>query len=224
MVGFVPASAAADAPAAADVVPADAGMGRAESAGSAVSGCWPVSQSLSPELIVCRLPRPWLPRPVSPGDPDEPTVRPFALPIVSAGSGTLLVDSASTASSSTVCSTTGSLIAVPLALASPATGSSTTGSSTKGSSTADAVSAAAAVATLSDVTVSSASSEVAVSPEEPEEEESPLLAPSTGRDAPERELPALFRDDDITPLSTIVSVVSPTGSTFRLGGAMMSGG
>lgn len=68
--------------------------------------------------------------------------------------------------------------------------------------------------------VSSESTEVAVSPAE---EESPL-APLDRRDAPERELPVLVRDDDMMPLSTIVSVASPSGSAFRLGGAMMSGG
>jgi hypothetical protein len=68
--------------------------------------------------------------------------------------------------------------------------------------------------------VSSESTEVAVSPAE---EEFPL-APPDRRDAPERELPVLVRDDDMMPLSTIVSVASPSGSVFRLGGAMMSGG
>jgi hypothetical protein len=60
---------------------------------------------------------------------------------------------------------------------------------------------------------------VAASPEE----ESPLVPP-TRFDAPERELPVLARDDDMMPLSTMVSVASPSGSAFRLGGAMMSGG
>jgi hypothetical protein len=56
----------------------------------------------------------------------------------------------------------------------------------------------------------------------PEEEESPL-AP-TRRDAPEREFPVLARDGDMMPLSTNVSAASPSGSAFRLAGAMMSGG
>jgi hypothetical protein len=68
--------------------------------------------------------------------------------------------------------------------------------------------------------VFSESTEAAVSPAE---EESPL-APPDRRDAPERELPVLARDDDMMPLSTIVSVASPSGSAFRLGGAMMRGG
>jgi hypothetical protein len=57
----------------------------------------------------------------------------------------------------------------------------------------------------------------------PEAEESPL-APLARRDAPERDLPVPVRDGDMIPLSTIVSVASPSGSAFRLGGAMMSGG
>jgi hypothetical protein len=64
------------------------------------------------------------------------------------------------------------------------------------------------------------SSAVAASPEE---EDSPLVPP-TRFDAPERELPVLARDDDMMPLLTMVSVASPSGSAFRLGGAMMSGG
>jgi hypothetical protein len=56
----------------------------------------------------------------------------------------------------------------------------------------------------------------------PEEEESPL-AP-TRCDAPEREFPVLARDGDMMPLSTNVSAASPSGSAFRLAGAMMSGG
>lgn len=56
----------------------------------------------------------------------------------------------------------------------------------------------------------------------PEEEESPL-APAR-RDAPEREFPVLARDGDMMPLSTNVSAASPSGSAFRLAGAMMSGG
>jgi hypothetical protein len=224
-VGAVPVDAGADGlngarPLLTAVVPLSAVVTEAaevvtaESADSAVSVCWPVSQSLSPELIVCRLPCRWLPRPFPPEDSDEPAVRPFALPIVSAGSGTLLVDSASPASSSAVSLTTGSSTAVSPTKGSPATESSI----------ADALSAVVTVATSSAVTVSSASSEVAVSPEVPEEEEFPLLAPPTRRDAAERELPALFREDDMMSLSTIVSAVSPSGSTFRLGGAMMSGG
>jgi hypothetical protein len=57
----------------------------------------------------------------------------------------------------------------------------------------------------------------------PVEEESPLVPP-TRFDAPERDDPVLVRDDDMMPLSTMVSVASPSGSAFRLGGAMMSGG
>jgi hypothetical protein len=56
----------------------------------------------------------------------------------------------------------------------------------------------------------------------PVEEESPL-AP-TRCDAPEREFPVLARDGDMMPLSTNVSAASPSGSAFRLAGAMMSGG
>jgi hypothetical protein len=159
----------------------------AESASGAVSVCWLVSQLLSPELIVCRLPCRSLPRPLAPADPDESADRPFALPIVSAGSGTSVLDPASVVSSSAVF--------------------------------ADA-SSPEVVATSPEVAVSPESSEVVVSPEA---EESPLALPDR-RDAPERELPVLVRDDDIMPLSTIVSEASPSGSTFRLGGAMMSGG
>jgi hypothetical protein len=90
------------------------------------------------------------------------------LPIVSAGSGTVVLDPASAVSSS-------------------------------------AVAAGVAVAAS------------------PEEEDSPLVPP-TRFDAPERELPVLARDDDMMPLLTMVSVASPSGSAFRLGGAMMSGG
>jgi hypothetical protein len=75
-------------------------------------------------------------------------------------------------------------------------------------------------AASAEVPVSAESSEVSVSPEE---EELPL-APLDGRDAAERELPVLVRDDDMVPLSTTVSVASPSGSAFRLGGAMISGG
>jgi hypothetical protein len=57
----------------------------------------------------------------------------------------------------------------------------------------------------------------------PEAEESPL-APPARCDAPECDLPVPVRDGDMIPLSTIVSVASPSGSAFRLGGAMMSGG
>jgi hypothetical protein len=87
----------------------------------------------------------------------------------------------------------------------------------------------------SSVAVSAASSDVVASPEaavaaeppevsvSPAEEEFPL-APPARRGAPERELPVLVRDDDMMPLSTTVSVASPSGSAFRLGGVMMSGG
>ena len=159
----------------------------AESASGAASVCWLVSQLLSPELIFCRLPCRSLPRPLAPEDPDESADRPFALPIVSAGSGTSVLDPASVVPSSAV--------------------------------SADASSTEVA-ATSPEVAVSTESSEGAVSPEA---EESPL-APPDRRDAPERELPVLVRDDDMMPLSTIVSEASPSGSTFRLGGAMMSGG
>jgi hypothetical protein len=152
----------------------------AESASGAASVCWLVSQLLSPELIVCRLPCRSLPRPLAPADPDESADRPFVLPIVAAGSGTSVLDPASVVSSSAV----------------------------------------SADATSPEVAVSPESSEVAVSPEA---EESPL-APPDRRAAPERELPVLVRGDDMMPLSTIVSEASPSGSTFRLGGAMMSGG
>src|SRR3984885_12994386 len=87
------------------------------------------------------------------------------------------------------------------------------------SSSASSVESAESATSL-ETAVSSESTEVAVSPAE---EEFPL-APADRRDAPERELPVLVRDDDMMPLSTIVSVASPSGSVFRLGGAMMSGG
>ena len=159
----------------------------AESASGAASFCWLVSQLLSPELIVCRLPCRSLPRPLAPADPDESADRPFALPIVAAGSGTSVLDPASVVSSSAV--------------------------------SADATSPEV-VATSPEVAVSPESLEVAVSLEA---EESPL-APPDRRAAPERELPVLVRDGDMMPLSTTVSEASPSGSTFRLGGAMMSGG
>jgi hypothetical protein len=44
------------------------------------------------------------------------------------------------------------------------------------------------------------------------------------RSAPERELPDLVREDDMLSLSTIESTASPSGSAFRLGGAVISGG
>lgn len=158
----------------------------ADSASGAGSVCWLVSQPLSPELI-CRLPCRSLPRPLAPADPDESAERPFALPIVSAGSGTSVLDPASVVPSSAV--------------------------------SADA-SSTEVVATSPEVAASTESSEAA---ESPEAEDSPLALPER-RDAPERELPVLVRDDDMMPLSTIVSVASPSGSAFRLGGAMMSGG
>lgn len=86
------------------------------------------------------------------------------------------------------------------------------------SSASSAESAGPAVSV--EAAVYSESTEVPVSPAE---EESPL-APPGRRGAPEREFPVLVRDDDMMPLSTIVSVASPSGSAFRLGGAMMSGG
>jgi hypothetical protein len=82
------------------------------------------------------------------------------------------------------------------------------GSATEVFDPASAVSSSAVAADVS----------VAASPEE----DSPFVPP-TRCDAPERELPVLNRDD-MMPLSTIVSVASPSGSAFRLGGAMMSGG
>jgi hypothetical protein len=141
----------------------------AESVDSSVSVVLSASQVLvSPEVIACRLPCRSLLRPLSSAEPDEPLDCPFPLPIVSAGSGTAVLDPASAVSSSAV---------------------------------------------AAGVTV----------PASPEEEDSPLVPP-TRFDAPERELPVLARDDDMMPLSTIVSVASPSGSAFRLGGAMMSGG
>jgi hypothetical protein len=56
----------------------------------------------------------------------------------------------------------------------------------------------------------------------PEPEESPS-ASAVRCDAAERVLAVLFRDDDMMPLSTIASAASPSGSAFRLAGAMMSG-
>jgi hypothetical protein len=156
----------------------------AESASAAIAAFWLLSQLLSPELIVCRLPCRSPPRPLPPAGTDESADRPFALPIVSAGSGTSVLDPAFVVSSS--------------------------------ATSADS----AEVAASPEVSVSAESPEVPVSPEE---EESPL-APPDRRDAPERELPVLVRDADMMPLSTIVSVASPSGSAFRLGGAMMSGG
>jgi len=150
----------------------------AESAVSAGAVFRSASRLLSPEVIVCRLPCRSLLRLLFPAEPDEPVDRPFALPIVSAGSGTALLVPACVVSSS------------------PAP-------------------ADAAVAV-------SAESEEGESPELKEEERP--LAPLPRCDAPERELSALVRDDDMMPLSTMVSVASPSGSAVRLGGAMMSGG
>lgn len=150
----------------------------ATSAGSAVSvsvspSSLSASQVLSAEVIACRLPcrsllRPLSPAALTPVESAEPVDRPLPLPIVSAGSGVVVLGPASALSSSAVA--------------------------------ADVVVAAS-----------------------PEEEESPL-APPARDDAPEREFPVLVRDDDMMPLSTIVSVASPSGSAFRFGGAMMSGG
>jgi hypothetical protein len=92
------------------------------------------------------------------------------------------------------------------------------GLSSVAASSASAVSAD--VAASAEVAASTESIEVSVSPEE---EEFPLLPPD-GRDTAERERSVLVRDDDMMPLSTIVSEASPSGSTFRPGGAMMSGG
>jgi hypothetical protein len=184
----------ADVPFSAEATEAAEVAESAESAASvAVPVFWLVSQSLFPELIVCRLPCRSLLGPLSPVAPEEPAARPFALPIVSAGSGTSVLDPASVVFSSAVSAVSA------------------------GAVFADAADAAAS----SDFVVSPESPEVAVSPEE--EEESPL-APPVRRGAPERDFPVLVRDDDMMPLSTIVSVASPSGSTFRLGGAMMSGG
>jgi hypothetical protein len=189
----------ADVPFSAEATEAAEVAESAESAASvAVPVFWLVSQPLSPELIACRLPCRSLLGPLSPVAPDEPAARPLALPIVSAGSGTSVLDPASVVFSSAV-SAVSAVAAV----------------------SADAVFADAAGAAASpDFVVSSESPEAAVSPEE---EESPL-APPVRRGAPERDFPVLVRDDDMMPLSTIVSVASPSGSTFRLGGAMMSGG
>jgi hypothetical protein len=157
----------------------------AESAESASAAAFWLDSQLSPELIVCRLPCRSPPCPLfPPAGPDESADRPFALPMVSAGSGTSVLDPAFVVSSSATSVESAEVAASP------------------------------------EVSVPAESPEVAVSPEE---EESPL-APPDRRDAPERELPVLVRDDDMMPLSTIVSVASPSGSAFRLGGAMMSDG
>jgi len=71
----------------------------AETAESAVSASRSASQVLSPAVIACRLPCRSLLRPLSPAEPDEPVERPHALPIVSAGSGTVVLDPASALSS-----------------------------------------------------------------------------------------------------------------------------
>jgi hypothetical protein len=178
---------AADVPFSAEATESAEVAESAESASGDASVCWLVSQLLSPELIVFRLPCRSLPRPLAPADPDESADRPFALPIVSAGSGTSVLDPASVAPASAV----------------PADVSSTE-----------------VAATSPEVVVPTESSGVAVSPVA---EESPL-APPDRLDAPEREFPVLVRDDDMMPLSTIASEASPSGSTFRLGGAMISGG
>lgn len=140
----------------------------ADSAGSAVSVFRSATQVLSPELMVFRLPCRSLLRPLSSVAPDESADCPFALRIVSAGSGTLVLGSASVVSSPVIAS--GVAASVP-----------------------------------------------------PEVEESPLALPARF-DAPDRELPLPVRDDDMMPLSTIVSAASPSGSAIRSGGAMMSGG
>jgi hypothetical protein len=79
-------------------------VGPAESAGSAVSVFRSAAQVLSPELIVFRLPCRSLLRPLSSVAPDESADCPFDLRIVSAGSGTLVLDPASFVSSSVVAS------------------------------------------------------------------------------------------------------------------------
>jgi hypothetical protein len=71
-----------------------------ESAVSAVAVFRSASRVLSsPEVIVCRLPCRSLLRPLSPAEPDKPVDRLFALPIVSAGSGTAVLDPAWVSSS-----------------------------------------------------------------------------------------------------------------------------
>jgi hypothetical protein len=127
--------------------------GVVESADSAVPVS-PASRVVSTDVIVCRVPCRSLLRPLSPAEPDEPVDSPFALPIVSAGSGTGVLDP-------------GCAVSLP------------------------PVAAGTAVAMSSE---------------------------------PERALPALVREDDMVPLSAIVSLASPSGSAVRLGGAMMSGG
>jgi hypothetical protein len=81
-------------------------VGLAESAGSAVSVFRSAAQVLSPELMVFRLPCRSLLRPLSSVAPDESADCPFDfdLLIVSAGSGTLVLDPASFVSSSAVAS------------------------------------------------------------------------------------------------------------------------
>jgi hypothetical protein len=121
--------------------------------------------------------------------------RSLGLPIVSAGSGTAVLGPAAGLRSVT-------LSVAPSAVSALAAGA------------VDTVSASVGAA------VSVGSTEASVSPEEGELP----LAPAGRRDAAGRELPVLVRDDDMMPLSRIVSVASPSGSVFRLGGAMMSGG
>jgi len=76
----------------------------ADSAGSAVSVFRAATQVLSPELMVFRLPCRSLLRPLSSVASDESAGCPFALRIVSAGSGTLVLDPASVVSSPVVVS------------------------------------------------------------------------------------------------------------------------
>jgi hypothetical protein len=76
----------------------------ADSAGSAVSVFRSATQVLSPELMVFRLPCRSLLRPLSPVALDESADCPFVLRIVSAGSGTLVLDPASVVSSPVVAS------------------------------------------------------------------------------------------------------------------------
>jgi len=83
---------------------AGAAAASADSAGSAVSVFRSAAQVRSPELMVFRLPCRSLLRPLSSVAPDESADCPFALRIVSAGSGTLVLDPASSVSSPVVAS------------------------------------------------------------------------------------------------------------------------
>jgi len=175
---------AADVPLPADATESADAVDSDGSASAAVPACWLVCQPLSAEELTAGR----LPCPLSPREADESADRPFALPIVSAGSGTSVLNPACVISSSA-------------------------------ESADSAISLEAAVSSESPNGVVSPAAD-AVSPAE----EEPPLTPPDRRPAPERELPDLLRDDDMMPLSTIVSVASPSGSAFRLGGAMISGG